>query len=68
MVVKMMEMNESPVLMMMQSDIDPLQKDLPVFLYETEVHLIEDVPSFIFVRTAYSIAVCAGICSALEIR
>ena len=52
-----MEMNESPVFLMMHPTIDPMQKDLPVFLYETEVHLIDDIPSFIFVRAAYSIAV-----------
>ena len=53
----MMEMTESPAFLMMHPTIDPMQKDLPVFLFETEVHLIDDVPSFIFVRADYSIAV-----------
>lgn len=54
-----MEMNESPVFPMMHPTIEPLQKDLPVFLYETEVHLIDNAPSFIFVRAGYSIAIGA---------
>eukprot|EP00210_Caulerpa_lentillifera_P005668 g5420.t1 len=53
---KMMEMTESPLLLMLNPVISQLKKDLPVKLYETEVHVIDGVPSFIFVEAKYSIA------------
>ncbi|GAX82869.1 hypothetical protein CEUSTIGMA_g10295.t1 [Chlamydomonas eustigma] len=52
---KIMEMNESPVLLLLNPRIDNLRKDLPVTLYETEVHASEGSPTQIFVRASHSI-------------
>ncbi|GMH44168.1 hypothetical protein BSKO_12102 [Bryopsis sp. KO-2023] len=53
---KMMEMTESPIFLTLDSRIDHSRKDLPVSMFETELHVIDGVPSFIFVKASYSIA------------
>jgi COP9 signalosome complex subunit 6 len=47
--------NESPVYMMMNPLIAPNSKDLPVTLYESEMHVIDGAPSMIFVKASYTI-------------
>ncbi|KAI7842094.1 hypothetical protein COHA_004289 [Chlorella ohadii] len=52
---KLMEINESPVFLRLDPSKDAAQKDLPVYLYESELHVLEGVPSFIFVQAKYTI-------------
>ncbi|KAL4437304.1 hypothetical protein ABPG75_004443 [Micractinium tetrahymenae] len=52
---KLMEVNESPVFLRLDPSRDPSQKDLPVCLYESELHVLNGVPSFIFVQSKYTI-------------
>ncbi|EFN52982.1 hypothetical protein CHLNCDRAFT_58697 [Chlorella variabilis] len=52
---KLMEINESPIFLRLDPRCDPGQKDLPVYLYESELHVLDGVPSFIFVQAKYTI-------------
>ncbi|CAD7698652.1 unnamed protein product [Ostreobium quekettii] len=52
---RVMEKTESPVFLMLNPAVDPTRKDIPVTLYETELHVIDGNPSFIFVRASYTI-------------
>jgi COP9 signalosome complex subunit 6 len=52
---KLMEVNESPIFLRLDPSKDASQKDLPVYLYESELHVLEGVPSFIFVQAKYTI-------------
>mmetsp|Transcript_7095 Transcript_7095/g.8185 ORF Transcript_7095/g.8185 Transcript_7095/m.8185 type:complete len:300 (-) Transcript_7095:693-1592(-) len=49
------EINESPVYMLMDPNIIPGGKDLPITLYESELHVIEGSSSTIFVTSEYTI-------------
>eukprot|EP00250_Pteridium_aquilinum_P009092 c18437_g1_i1 orf=248-1153(+) len=51
----LMEINESPVYMLLNPAINHAQKDLPITIYESELHVIDGVPSLIFVKSAYTI-------------
>mmetsp|Transcript_40628 Transcript_40628/g.104022 ORF Transcript_40628/g.104022 Transcript_40628/m.104022 type:complete len:307 (-) Transcript_40628:189-1109(-) len=51
----MMETNESPVFLMLNPRIDPAAKDLPIALYESELHFIDGCSSVVFVSATYSI-------------
>uniref|UniRef100_A0A7S0N1E2 COP9 signalosome complex subunit 6 n=1 Tax=Pyramimonas obovata TaxID=1411642 RepID=A0A7S0N1E2_9CHLO len=51
----LVEINESPIYMRLDPVITPASKDLPITLYESEVHIIEGVPSMIFVEASYNI-------------
>eukprot|EP00891_Asterochloris_glomerata_P005404 jgi/Astpho2/5404/e_gw1.00076.27.1_t len=52
---KVMELNESPVLLLFNTRIDALRKDLPILLYESELHVVDERPTFIFVQSRFSI-------------
>ncbi|KAK9840416.1 hypothetical protein WJX74_009540 [Apatococcus lobatus] len=52
---KMSEHNESPVFLQLDPVFNPAQKDLPISLYESELHSMENVPSFVFVQANFSI-------------
>eukprot|EP00877_Chromochloris_zofingiensis_P010803 jgi/Chrzof1/5977/Cz16g22120.t1 len=52
---KIMELNESAVLLMLNPSVDHTRKDLPVDVYETEFHVVNGVPQFIFVHANYSV-------------
>lgn len=52
---KVMELNESPLLMVLDPRLDPTSKDLPVTLYETEMHVIDGNPLHTFVKAAYTV-------------
>lgn len=54
---KLSEVVEGPVFLMLDTAVDHTRKDLPVSLYETELHLSPDsgAPGMVFVRAAYSI-------------
>ncbi|KAL4855882.1 COP9 signalosome complex subunit 6a [Chlorella vulgaris] len=51
----LMDLNESPIFLRLDPRCDPTQKDLPVHLYESELHVLDGVPSFTFVAAKYSI-------------
>lgn len=51
----LMDINESPVYLLLNPTINHAQKDLPVMIYESELHVIEGIPQLIFVRSNYTI-------------
>ncbi|OIW17386.1 hypothetical protein TanjilG_22498 [Lupinus angustifolius] len=51
----LMDINESPVYLLLNPSINHSQKDLPVSIFESELHVIEGVPQLIFVRSSYTI-------------
>ncbi|KDO73937.1 hypothetical protein CISIN_1g021476mg [Citrus sinensis] len=51
----LMDINESPVYVLLNPSINPAQKDLPVTIFESELHVIEGIPQLIFVRSSYTI-------------
>ncbi|XP_038897789.1 COP9 signalosome complex subunit 6a-like [Benincasa hispida] len=51
----LMDINESPVYVLLNPSINHAQKDLPVTIYESELHVIEGIPQLIFVRSSYTI-------------
>ncbi|KAL1815003.1 hypothetical protein DCAR_0519219 [Daucus carota subsp. sativus] len=51
----LMDINESPVFVLLNPSINHAQKDLPVTIFESELHIIDAIPQLIFVRSSYSI-------------
>ncbi|CAL9099330.1 unnamed protein product [Musa acuminata var. zebrina] len=51
----LMDINESPVYVLLNPLINHAQKDLPVTIYESELHIIDGIPQLIFVRSNYTI-------------
>ncbi|XP_022848340.1 COP9 signalosome complex subunit 6a-like isoform X2 [Olea europaea var. sylvestris] len=51
----LMDINESPVFVLLNPSINPAQKDLPVTIFESELHVIDGIPQLIFVRSGYTI-------------
>ncbi|KAL9274129.1 COP9 signalosome complex subunit 6a-like protein [Drosera capensis] len=51
----LMDINESPVYVLLNPLINPAQKDLPITIYESELHVIDGNPQLIFVRSSYTI-------------
>ncbi|KAM5582870.1 COP9 signalosome complex subunit 6a-like [Rosa sericea] len=51
----LMDINESPVYVLLNPVINPAQKDLPITIYESELHVIDGVPQLIFVSSSYTI-------------
>eukprot|EP00850_Spirogloea_muscicola_P014911 SM000110S18918 [mRNA] locus=s110:322120:324920:+ [translate_table: standard] len=51
----LMDINESPIYVLLNPAITHGQKDLPISIYESELHVIEGVPSLIFVKSSYTI-------------
>ncbi|CAK9873661.1 unnamed protein product [Sphagnum jensenii] len=49
------DINESPVYLLLNPTINHAQKDLPISIFESELHVIEGVPSLIFVNASYTI-------------
>ncbi|DBB04951.1 TPA: hypothetical protein ACH3X3_010232 [Trebouxia sp. C0006] len=52
---KIMELNESPVFLLFHTQQNVIRKDLPVSLYESELHVVDDRPSFIFVQAKFTV-------------
>ncbi|KAL3161406.1 hypothetical protein ABBQ32_010296 [Trebouxia sp. C0010 RCD-2024] len=52
---KVMELNESPVFLLFHTQQSIVRKDLPVSLYESELHVMEDRPSFHFVQAKFTV-------------
>lgn len=51
----LMDINESPVYVLLNPSITHAKKDLPVTIFETELHVINGIPQLIFVRSNYAI-------------
>ncbi|KAK4753094.1 hypothetical protein SAY87_021892 [Trapa incisa] len=51
----LMDINESPVYVLLNPLINPAQKDLPITIFESELHVIDGIPQLIFVRASYTI-------------
>ncbi|KAM3396473.1 COP9 signalosome complex subunit 6a [Capsicum galapagoense] len=51
----LMDINESPVYLLLNPSINHAQKDLPLTIYESELHVIDGVPQLIFVQASYQI-------------
>lgn len=52
---KIMEYNESPVMLLLNTRIDLTRKDLPITLYETEMHVVDGCPVHQFVQSEYTV-------------
>ncbi|KAL8161172.1 hypothetical protein V2J09_012661 [Rumex salicifolius] len=53
----LMDINESPLYVLLNPNINHAQKDLPVTIFESELHVIDGAPQLIFVRSSYNIEV-----------
>eukprot|EP00249_Psilotum_nudum_P013428 c24330_g1_i1 orf=506-1411(-) len=51
----LMDINENPIYVLLNPAINHAQKDLPIIIYESELHVIDGVPSLIFVKSSYTI-------------
>eukprot|EP00879_Flechtneria_rotunda_P024006 GHRR01025427.1.p1 GENE.GHRR01025427.1~~GHRR01025427.1.p1 ORF type:complete len:293 (+),score=67.89 GHRR01025427.1:194-1072(+) len=51
---QVLQFNESPVFLLLNPFIDHARKDLPVDVYETELHAVDGVPQTVFVKANYS--------------
>ncbi|KAL3637580.1 COP9 signalosome complex subunit 6 [Castilleja foliolosa] len=51
----LMDVNESPVYVLLNPSIRLADKDLPVSIYESELHIIDGNPQLIFVQSSYTI-------------
>ncbi|XP_059281985.1 COP9 signalosome complex subunit 6a-like [Lycium ferocissimum] len=51
----LMDINESPVYVLFNPSINHAQKDLPITIYENELHIIDGIPQLIFVQASYTI-------------
>ncbi|GKU91647.1 hypothetical protein SLEP1_g5489 [Rubroshorea leprosula] len=51
----LMDINESPVYVLLNPSINHAQKDLPINIYESELHVIDGIPQLIFVCSSYTI-------------
>eukprot|EP00882_Tetradesmus_deserticola_P007977 GHRQ01008401.1.p1 GENE.GHRQ01008401.1~~GHRQ01008401.1.p1 ORF type:complete len:320 (+),score=177.84 GHRQ01008401.1:360-1319(+) len=51
---KISEYNESPLLLLLDPAINHSRKDLPLVVYETELHVVAGAPQTIFVKANYS--------------
>ncbi|CAA6670793.1 unnamed protein product [Spirodela intermedia] len=51
----LMDINESPVYLLLNPAINHAQKDLPITIFESELHVIDGIPQLIFVRSTYTI-------------
>lgn len=50
-----MEYNESPLLLLVNCEMASEMRDLPVYVYETVLHIVEDLPVMAFARVPYRI-------------
>ncbi|XP_055809385.1 COP9 signalosome complex subunit 6a-like [Solanum dulcamara] len=51
----LMDINESPLYVLLNPSINHAQKDLPITIYESELHIIDGIPQLIFVQASYTI-------------
>ncbi|CAI9290715.1 unnamed protein product [Lactuca saligna] len=53
----LMDINESHVYVLLNPLINHAQKDLPVNIYESELHVTDGISKLIFVRSSYTIEI-----------
>ncbi|CAN0922986.1 COP9 signalosome complex subunit 6a [Linum grandiflorum] len=51
----LMDINENPVYVLLNPTIKHAQKEIPVTIFESELHVIDGIPQLIFVRSSYTI-------------
>ncbi|KAK6776979.1 hypothetical protein RDI58_023696 [Solanum bulbocastanum] len=51
----LMDVNESPLYVLLNPSINHAQKDLPITIYESELHIIDGIPQLIFAQASYTI-------------
>ncbi|KAK4723314.1 hypothetical protein R3W88_026093 [Solanum pinnatisectum] len=51
----LMDINESPLYVLLNPSINHSQKDLPITIYESELHIIDGIPQLIFAQASYTI-------------
>ncbi|KAL7213035.1 hypothetical protein ACSBR2_015690 [Camellia fascicularis] len=51
----LMDINESPMYVLLNPSINHAQKDLPRTIYESELYVIDGIPQLIFVHSSYTI-------------
>ncbi|XP_047339253.1 COP9 signalosome complex subunit 6a-like [Impatiens glandulifera] len=51
----LMDINENPLYVLLNPSINHMQKDLPLTIYESELHIIDGNPQLTFVRSSYTI-------------
>lgn len=51
----LMDINESPIYLLLNPAMQPAGKDLPIAIFESELHVIDGTPSLIFVSSTYTI-------------
>ncbi|XP_049402489.1 COP9 signalosome complex subunit 6a-like [Solanum stenotomum] len=51
----LMDINESPLYVLLNPSINHAQKDLPITIYESELHIIDGIPQLIFAQASYTI-------------
>jgi len=49
------EFNESPLFLLLDTVACVSAKELPIFIYETELHVVKDTPTLLFVKVPYKI-------------
>lgn len=52
---EMTKYNESPFFLLMQPTPDPEAKDLPMSLFESEMHMVNDTPTMLFVSVEFQL-------------
>ncbi|KAJ7546706.1 hypothetical protein O6H91_08G051200 [Diphasiastrum complanatum] len=62
----LMNINKSPICVLLNPAINHAQKDLPVTIFESELHVIDGVPSMMFVRSAYTIETVEAECISVD--
>jgi COP9 signalosome complex subunit 6 len=52
-----MDFNENPVFLLLDRDAakSPTQKELPITLFESELRMVNDAPTLLFNKVAYTI-------------
>jgi len=52
---QVLEYNESPLYLVLNPHIPPTAKELPITIYESELHVVNDQPTMLFAKTTYKI-------------
>jgi len=52
---QVLEFNESPLYLVLNPHVSPTAKELPITIYESELHVINDKPTMMFAKTSYKI-------------
>ena len=50
-----MEFNENPIFLLLDVAAAQTARELPITIYESELHIINDEPTLLFAKTAYRV-------------